>query len=106
MKETWFGCNDLKDTDSDLDFRIFKKEIDSKYFVGIYSMIKSFETINKMLKKDILKKLKSQFEVIFADENLSTKLKEKIRIESEKWTKDLLDSLEKEIKSAFNNNKK
>ena len=106
MKETWFGCNDLKDTDSDLDFRIFKKEIDSKYFVGIYSMIKSFETINKMLKKDILKKLKSQFEVIFADEDLSTKLKEKIRIESEKWTKDLLDSLEKEIKSAFNNNKK
>ena len=67
-----------------------EKYFDSNYIVQIYSMIASFETINKRIKNNILSLLKSRIDVIISDENLINKLENKIKIEAEKWTKSLI----------------
>ena len=78
-----------------------EKYFDSNYIVQIYSMIASFETINKRIKNNILSLLKSRIDVIISDENLINKLENKIKIEAEKWTKSLINSLDNEIKNSF-----
>ena len=100
-KSTWFGCNDLKYSDLEDDFMNTKYFFDSNYIVQIYSMFASFETINKKLKNNILFLLKSRIYKIISDESLLEKLETKIKFEVEKWTKNLINSLDNEIKNSF-----
>ena len=64
-------------------------------------MISSFETINKKLKNNILFLLKSRIDKIISDESLIEKLENKIKFEVEKWAKNLINSLDIEIKNSF-----
>ena len=100
-ESTWFGCNDLDKSELEDDMIYTEKYFDSNYIVQIYSMIASFETINKRIKNNILSLLKSRIDVIISDENLINKLENKIKIEAEKWTKSLINSLDNEIKNSF-----
>ena len=100
-ESTWFGCNDLDKSELEDDMIYTEKYFDSNYIVQIYSMIASFETINKRIKNNILSLLKSRIDVIISDENLINKLENKIKIEVEKWTKSLINSLDNEIKNSF-----
>ena len=100
-ESTWFGCNDLDKSELEDDMIYTEKFFDSNYIVQIYSMIASFETINKRIKNNILSLLKSRIDVIISDEILIKKLENKIKIEAEKWTNNLINSLDNEIQSSF-----
>ena len=100
-ESTWFGCNDLNDEDLEDDLINTKKFFDSNYIVQIYSMIASFEAIKKKLKDNILSLLKSRIDIIISDESLIEKLENKIKFEAEKWAKNLINSLDNEIKNSF-----
>lgn len=100
-KNTWLGCNNLDNKDLANDWKKTEKSFDSNYIVQIYSMLASFETINKKLKNNILSLLKSKIDEIISDESLIGKLENKIQIEAEKWTKSLIKSLDDEINNSF-----
>ena len=100
-KNTFFGCNDLKDNELNNDYTKFKQQMDTEHFVEIYSMILSFEIMDGIFKKDILEFLKYEFIKILNDASLINIIKENIKKKSEKGTKVLLNELEKEIKIAF-----
>ena len=98
---TLLGCNDLKNSDLYYDFEKTEESFDSNYIVQIYSMIASFETINKKVKNHILFLLKSKIDKIIADKNLLEKLEKKIQMEAEKGTKNLIEYLDYEINKEF-----
>ena len=98
---TLLGCNDLKNSDLYHDFEKTEESFDSNYIVQIYSMIASFETINKKVKNHILFLLKSKIDKIIADKNLLEKLEKKIQVEAEKGTKNLIEYLDYEINKEF-----
>ena len=100
-QNTLLGCNDLDESEFDDDFQKTGEKFESNNIVEIYSMIASFEVINKKLKKKILSLLKSGIDKILSDDYLLNSLEEKIKSETIKWTKDLINSLDKEIKEAF-----
>ena len=91
----------MNDEDLEDDLINTKKFFDSNYIVQIYSMIASFEAIKKKLKDNILSLLKSRIDIIISDESLIEKLENKIKFEAEKWAKNLINSLDNEIKNSF-----
>ena len=101
QKTKWFGYLDNININDDL--KEIEKFIDSNYIVEIYSMIASFETINKKLKSHILSLLKSKIDKIISDEYLLEKLENKIKYEVEKKTMNMINSLDNEIRNSFNN---
>ena len=101
QKTKWFGYLDNININDDL--KEIEKFIDSNYIVQIYSMIASFETINKKLKSHILSLLKSKIDKIISDEYLLEKLENKIKYEVEKKTMNMINSLDNEIRNSFNN---
>ena len=101
-EKTWFGCNDLDNKGLTNDWKKAENSFDSNYIVQIYSMLASFETINKKLKSSILSLLKSRIDEIISDEILIGKLEKKIQLEAEKWTMSLINSLNDEINNSFN----
>ena len=101
-EKTWFGCNDLDNKGLTNDWKKAENSFDSNYIVQIYSMLASFETINKKLKSSILSLLKSRIDEIISDEILIGKLEKKIQLEAEKWTMSLINLLNDEINNSFN----
>ena len=100
-EESLLGCNNLEEKDLDDDLERVEKFFDSNYIIQIYSMLASFETINKKLKNQILSLLKSRIDKIISDNNLLEILELKIKLEAEKGTKNLINSLNYEIKKNF-----
>ena len=100
-ENTLFGCNDLDESKFNDDFQKTEEKFESNNIVQLYSMIASFEAINKKLKNNILSLLKSGIDKILANDYLLDSLEEKIKQEANIWTKDLINSLDKEIKAAF-----
>ena len=101
QKAKWFGHFDNIDCYDDLETT--QKIIDSNYIVQIYSMIASFEIINKKLKSHILSLLKSNIDKIISDEYLLEKLEKEINYEVEKGTRNIINSLDNEIRNIFHN---
>ena len=101
QKTKWFGyLNNIEFYD---DLETTQIIIDSNYIVQIYSMMASFETINKKLKSHILSLLKSNIDKIISDRYLLEKLEKKINYEFEKGTRNIINSLDNEIRNIFHN---
>ena len=101
QEKTFLGCSELNEKDLDKDLKNFNNKFEDSYLIQLYSMKKSFETINEKIIEQILDILISGIDEIIKDKNLYEELEKKINTTCRKEGDKLINILDEEIKLAF-----